>query len=126
MASKYVCEECGREFALPQGLGRHLSTQHRDKKLRKKPWKQKPVTATVKAGKPRIHKGVMANLNGYQDQIAQFETACSGMIALVRTALTEVAIYKKERDELAEFKQRITSITGQSPTFTGLPSAGES
>jgi len=81
---RYKCTQCDRSFKLPQGLGRHMSTTHSNK--------------TVTKG---------ASLNGYKIKIENFEDATRELIATMRALVSEANLYRKERDELASFTEKL-------------------
>jgi hypothetical protein len=97
------CDECDRSFEFPQGLGRHKATAHAT------------GVRTVKATKKRAAGTVVPATDGhskYEEALDTFQAASANIIMILRAVATEAALYKRERDELAEFKQSIINFTG--------------
>jgi hypothetical protein len=118
-AKNFVCEKCGREFALPQGLGRHVTSGVCEGTKAQRATKAPPATPVAPKQTRLITEGArrlrpptvgLGTLNGYLERVGRFETAAKDVTLLVKDLVTQIQVYKRERDELATKWQQVSAL----------------
>jgi hypothetical protein len=122
---EHVCDGCGRTFAYPQNLGKHVLSCTA---LGKGKGDQKADTKAQGNGQVRTRgrrtathgPAVVVSLNGYQETLDGFTKSLEShqqhgadLLTLFRGLVQERDQYRRERDELAAWKQQVTSLMGR-------------
>ena len=112
-----TCEKCGKHLkhwgrhatACP---GKRLSPAHPAVKAEKLVTDGTLGVVTRRKGR-HVTVVVQPSLNGYQEIATAFEKATADMLNVLKALSTEAEVYKRERDELAAWKQHLSGLFGR-------------
>lgn len=119
MKHGWVCPKCKVRYKSP---GRHLAS-----------CAGPSVPAPVGVERKQRRRGepvtiVHASLNGHREVLERFETAAAefttatkDVVAALAGSVHAIEIYKRERDDLAAWKDQIKSLLGPTPLLDPVP-----